>query len=100
MTRETYAQGKPEPDAFLAAASALGLPPGACVVIEDALKGVLAAHRAGCPCIAVPNDYTRDNDFTLATRVVENLDCVTAELIEGLVPVRMSDCARAAPMRE
>jgi HAD superfamily hydrolase (TIGR01509 family) len=85
LTRDTYIKAKPEADAFLAAASALGLPPAACTVIEDAFKGVLAAHRAGCLCIAVPNEFTRENDFALATRVVDNLDQVSVELIEELV---------------
>jgi HAD superfamily hydrolase (TIGR01509 family) len=38
--------GKPEPDTYLAAASALGLEPEAVAVFEDALAGV-AAGRAG-----------------------------------------------------
>jgi beta-phosphoglucomutase family hydrolase len=38
--------GKPEPDTFLAAASATGVPPAAAAVFEDALAGV-AAGRAG-----------------------------------------------------
>jgi HAD superfamily hydrolase (TIGR01509 family) len=85
LTRETYAKAKPEADAFLTAASTLGLPPATCTVIEDAFKGVLAAHRAGCPCVAVPNEFTRNNDFALATRVVDSLDQVSVELIEELV---------------
>src|SRR4051794_36923641 len=38
--------GKPAPDAFLEAASRLGVPPSRAVVVEDALAGV-AAGRAG-----------------------------------------------------
>ncbi|GAA4215003.1 beta-phosphoglucomutase family hydrolase [Microbispora amethystogenes] len=38
--------GKPAPDMFLAAAEALGIPPAAAAVFEDALAGV-AAGRAG-----------------------------------------------------
>jgi len=85
VTREKYERAKPEGDAFLAAAEELRMSPGFCVVLEDAFKGVLAAHRAGCPCVAVPNDFTSGNDFALAARVVENLDAVTSALIEELV---------------
>jgi HAD superfamily hydrolase (TIGR01509 family) len=85
VAREAYEGAKPEPDAFLAAAAALALAPQRCVVIEDAYKGVLAAARAGCPCIAIPHDFTRNNDFTLATRVLAHLDEVTPELIAELV---------------
>ncbi len=87
VTREDYAGAKPEPDAFLTAAARLGLPPGRCVVIEDAYKGVVAAHRAGCHCIAVPHAFTHDNDFTLAI-VVASLDEISADLIRSLIPTR------------
>ncbi len=38
---------KPAPDIFLAAARCLGLPPAACLVVEDAVAGVAAAKAAG-----------------------------------------------------
>jgi HAD superfamily hydrolase (TIGR01509 family) len=85
VTRDMYAHAKPAPDAFLTAARGLGLPPQRCVVIEDAFKGVMAAARAGCKCVAIPHDFTRGNDFSAATRVVGSLDEVTVELIEELV---------------
>jgi len=85
VTRESYAESKPAPDAFLTAASALERAPGKCVVVEDAYKGVLAAYRAGCPCVAVPHAFTHDNDFRLASVVLESLAELTPELIEDLV---------------
>ncbi|MHC4471740.1 MAG: HAD family hydrolase [Planctomycetota bacterium] len=81
VTREAYGRPKPAPDAFLAAAKALDLPPDRCLVVEDAAKGVRAAHAAGCPCVAVPHDFTRENDFSLATRVLSGID----ELVPALV---------------
>ena len=50
---ETVARGKPAPDIFLKAASELGIDPTRCLVIEDAVAGVQAAHAAGMRCIAV-----------------------------------------------
>jgi beta-phosphoglucomutase len=44
---------KPEPDLFLFAAAQLGLPPAACVVVEDAEAGVEAALAAGMRCIGL-----------------------------------------------
>jgi beta-phosphoglucomutase-like phosphatase (HAD superfamily) len=38
---------KPAPDLFLYAARQLGVPPCACLVIEDSLNGVKAARAAG-----------------------------------------------------
>jgi HAD superfamily hydrolase (TIGR01509 family) len=85
VTKESYRNAKPAPDAFLAAAAALGLPPSRCVVIEDAQKGVDAAHAAGARCIAVPNWWTRDNDFSTTDRVVASLDEVTPDLIAAVL---------------
>jgi len=45
--------GKPRPDVFLKAARLVGIPPKACLVIEDAVPGVQAARNAGMKCIAV-----------------------------------------------
>jgi beta-phosphoglucomutase-like phosphatase (HAD superfamily) len=39
--------GKPAPDVYLRAAWNLGLAPGVCVVVEDSLSGIQAAHAAG-----------------------------------------------------
>ncbi len=43
--------GKPAPDFYLRAAERLGLPPARCIVVEDALSGIAAAHAAGIGCI-------------------------------------------------
>ena len=53
VSGETVARGKPAPDIFLKAASELHMHPSWCVVIEDAVPGVQAAHAAGMRCIAV-----------------------------------------------
>ena len=92
ITREKYPRPKPAPDAFLAAVAALDRPPHRCVVIEDAYKGVVAAAQAGCPCIAVPHDLTKGNDFGGAGAIVSSLDQVTVGLVGALL-----DAARPAP---
>jgi beta-phosphoglucomutase len=83
-TNESVARVKPHPDLFLHVAERLGVPPSECVVLEDAEKGVLAAHAAGMKVIAVPNLHTRDNDFSKATRVVASLTDVTLPLLDSL----------------
>jgi HAD superfamily hydrolase (TIGR01509 family) len=47
-TFEHVARGKPEPDVFIEAARRAGYAPGDCIVVEDSVTGVTAAHRAGC----------------------------------------------------
>jgi HAD superfamily hydrolase (TIGR01509 family) len=46
-TAEDVVHGKPAPDLFLAAATALGVPPDRCLVYEDSDLGLEAARRAG-----------------------------------------------------
>ncbi len=78
------ARVKPAPDIFLKAANRLGVAPAECVVLEDAEKGVLAAQAAGMPCVAIPNGYTRDHDFSQATQICASLNQVTVELLRNL----------------
>jgi HAD superfamily hydrolase (TIGR01509 family) len=85
VTREDYRDAKPQPDAFLAAATRLEVTPGACVVVEDAYRGVVAARRAGTIVVAIPNRFTRNSDFSLATVVLPNLDALSVEVITQLV---------------
>ena len=47
-TFEHVARGKPEPDVFIEAAQRAGYVPQDCIVVEDSVTGVTAAHRAGC----------------------------------------------------
>jgi beta-phosphoglucomutase-like phosphatase (HAD superfamily) len=47
------ARGKPAPDVFLHAAAAAGVPPAACLVVEDSVPGAQAARAAGMACIGL-----------------------------------------------
>lgn len=78
------AKVKPAPDIFLKAADDLGVAPSECLVLEDAEKGVVAAHLAGMRCIAVPNDLTRHHDFSKATLVCASLAEVSLGLLRSL----------------
>lgn len=44
---------KPDPEVFLSGAQALGLEPESCLVFEDAISGIKAAHNAGMKCIGI-----------------------------------------------
>jgi len=46
-------QAKPDPEVFLTGAKMLNTNPEQCVVFEDALAGVEAAHRAGMKCVGI-----------------------------------------------
>lgn len=43
--------GKPAPDLFLFAAAQMNTPPARCIVVEDSVPGVTAAHAAGMTVI-------------------------------------------------
>jgi HAD superfamily hydrolase (TIGR01509 family) len=55
VTGDQVVRGKPDPEAYLAAADRLGVDPARCLAIEDSLTGVAAAEAAGCLVVAVPN---------------------------------------------
>ena len=57
VTGSDIVHAKPDPEIFLTAAARLGLPPAACLVVEDSPHGVLAARRAGCPCVALTTTF-------------------------------------------
>ena len=78
------ARVKPAPDIFLKTAENLGVAPSQCLVLEDAEKGVIAAHAAGMCCIAVPSGLTRHHDFSKATLVCASLADVSLSLIRSL----------------
>jgi len=49
-------KGKPFPDIFLKAAEELGIEPKDCLVIEDTIYGVRAAHNGGMDAFAIFDD--------------------------------------------
>lgn len=70
-------KGKPEPDIYLYAASKLNLNPNECMVLEDSPTGILAAYRAGCVPVMVPDQDLPDEETkTMLYAVVESLEKV------------------------
>ncbi|SDO96903.1 haloacid dehalogenase superfamily, subfamily IA, variant 3 with third motif having DD or ED [Pedococcus dokdonensis] len=55
ITGDEVEHGKPHPEPYLAAATALGVEVGDCVAIEDSPTGVRSAVAAGVPTVAVPH---------------------------------------------
>lgn len=53
ITFDDVLKPKPEPDLFFRAAQELGIEPQQCLVFEDSLQGIQAAHAAGMPVIDV-----------------------------------------------
>ena len=57
--------GKPDPEIYLTAADALGLPPEQCAAFEDSPNGIRAAHSAGCHAIMIPDLTPPDDEIRL-----------------------------------
>lgn len=61
-------RSKPDPEVFLKAAEFLGMPTADCLVVEDAVSGVEAAHNAGMAAASVGDAAARGcGDYVLAS---------------------------------
>jgi HAD superfamily hydrolase (TIGR01509 family) len=84
---DQVAEGKPNPEAYLRAASELDVAPQSCLAIEDSSVGVRAVVAAGMTCIVVPNQLTATDDLSLADYVADDLR-EAAALIQALESAR------------
>ena len=74
VTGDQVERGKPNPDIYLQTAKELGIAPEACLVIEDAVAGVVAAKAANMRVAAIPDtrfvdprDYENKADYVLGS---------------------------------
>jgi HAD superfamily hydrolase (TIGR01509 family) len=75
---------KPAPDPYLTAAERLGVPPSACVAVEDSAAGLESARAAGMRTIGVTTTLPR-HALAAADRIVAGLHAVSPELVEELL---------------
>jgi beta-phosphoglucomutase len=66
---------KPDPEVFLLAATRLGVPPSQCLVVEDAVAGIEAAHRAGMKALGIGQKERLPN----AVLVVPDLSALSVD---------------------
>jgi beta-phosphoglucomutase-like phosphatase (HAD superfamily) len=71
--------GKPNPDIYLLCAKKLDLKPHECLAIEDTMYGLQAAKDAGMICYAVPNQYSKSQDFSRADKILDSLNDLIEE---------------------
>jgi beta-phosphoglucomutase len=74
------AKAKPAPDVFLKGAEGLGLSPTECLVFEDGIAGIEAAHNAGMKAIGIG----KPDVLHMARYVVPNLEGMTIEKLENI----------------
>lgn len=70
------AKSKPDPEVFLKAAEFLGLKPEECLVVEDAISGVDAAHAGGMKAAVVGDAADRNYGDYVLTHFSELLNII------------------------
>jgi len=73
-------KAKPDPEVFLKGAEAVGVPPAACVVFEDAIAGVEAAIAGGMKAVGIGSPEVLHE----ANLVVSGLDKMSLEKLGEL----------------
>ncbi len=73
LAAEDITHGKPHPEIYEKAAQWFGIDPHEMLVLEDSQNGCLAAARAGAFVVAVPSELSRDQDFGVASLVIDRL---------------------------
>ncbi len=84
ITYEDCKKRKPDPEPYLITAEKLHLDPKDCVVIEDTTIGLEAAKAAGMKCVVIPNEYTKQQDFSQADLIVASADELNLDLLNQL----------------
>jgi len=64
---------KPAPDVYLEVLARLKLEASGCVAIEDSANGLIAASRASIPVLITRSMFFRDDDFSVARVVLDDL---------------------------
>jgi HAD superfamily hydrolase (TIGR01509 family) len=64
---------KPAPDIYQWVLAKLGLPPTACLAVEDSVNGLQASLAAGIPTLVTESEYTHGHDFSGAVAVLSDL---------------------------
>lgn len=73
VTQASYTRDKPHPEPYLTAAKALDVDPAACLVVENAPRGVQSAREAGMTVVAVTTTLPAE-DLSAAHRIIGALE--------------------------
>tara|TARA_B100001564_G_scaffold135009_1_gene113257 strand:+ start:1210 stop:1893 length:684 start_codon:yes stop_codon:yes gene_type:complete len=76
---------KPHPEIFINATNAANVNPNECMVIEDSTNGIKAAKSAGIFCTAYKGENSKNQDYTLADKLITNYEEISFDEIKGLI---------------
>jgi mannitol-1-/sugar-/sorbitol-6-phosphatase len=90
ITADDVSNGKPDPEPYLLAASALGCDPETCLVFEDAPSGIRAAKSAGMTVIGVSTSAGPE-ELAEADAIAESLEGVAVTIAAKGLIVALAD---------
>ena len=73
ITTDDVVNEKPDPEAYLKALQKVKYLPSQCLVIEDTERGLTAAKSAWLTCFVIPNELSKNNDFSRADKLLWNV---------------------------
>jgi beta-phosphoglucomutase len=85
VTGRDVTRGKPDPQVFLLAAERLNIPPSRCVVVEDALPGIEAAHAAGMKAVGLVSTGRTREELAAADLLAGTLEELSPDVFRRLV---------------
>lgn len=84
VSGEDFPLSKPHPAIFEHAATLSIAPKENCIVIEDSTNGIKAAKAAGIYCIAYNSFHSKQQDLSLADKVVNHFDELSFEIVSQI----------------
>ncbi|MBE0393270.1 HAD family phosphatase [Flavobacterium sp. PL002] len=84
VSGEDFPLSKPHPAIFEHAATLSIAPKENCIVIEDSTNGIKAAKAAGLYCIAYNSFHSKQQDLSLADKVVNHFDELSFEIVSQI----------------
>jgi HAD superfamily hydrolase (TIGR01509 family) len=82
ISADDVAKVKPDPEGYLAAAAALGVPIKECLILEDSATGVAAARASGGVVVAIPHRVPISECERV--RIVSSLTDLSRQKLEAL----------------
>jgi beta-phosphoglucomutase family hydrolase len=85
VTGSDVTLGKPDPEIFNTVANKLEIANSNCIVIEDAVAGIKAAHAAGMKCIGFVSSGHTHEELSEADLLIDSLHELTVDKIDQLL---------------
>jgi len=76
---------KPHPEIFIKAVKSANVETNECIVIEDSTNGIKAAKSAGIFCIAYKSESSKEQNYSLADKLITNYEEISFDKIKELL---------------